>query len=486
MPETSVTFTGIGKLRVLSLLAAIITFILFLQYPIGDFSDAARNTIACAALMIVLWLTEAMPIPVTALLPVVLFPVMDIMKLQEVTSIYGNPIVFLFMGGFTLALALERWDLHKRIALNIIRLTGTGAKGIMAGFMISTAFLSMWISNTATAVIMLPIAVSVIALVSEKGRENKEHKNFALSLTLLIAYSANIGGMATLIGTPPNIVLKGLLESVYGIELSFSGWLIIGMPAAIILLAVTFLIIVFLIYPSRIKNFHHAGEIIRSRIHELGPMKRGEKYVMIIFLLTAAGWVFRLPINHLIGEDLLSDTNIAIGGALLLFIIPADLKNNVWLMDWPVMSRLPWGILLLFGGGLALAGAMEQTGIISHIGNAVSGLQHLDLIWLVLILTAIMLFMTELMSNVALCTVFIPMVFGIAEGFGINMMSLAVPVTLASSCAFMLPMGTPPNAIVFAGGYIKISQMVKAGIFLNIIAILVIVLLSQFLVEYIN
>jgi solute carrier family 13 (sodium-dependent dicarboxylate transporter), member 2/3/5 len=466
------------NIRLIFIGFSILGFFLVPALPILDgLPNDAKNTIACAALMVILWLSEAIPIPVTALLPIVLFPALGINPINDVTQSYGNPIVFLFFGGFTLALALEKWDLHKRIALNIIRYSGKGPNGILAGFMMSTAFLSMWISNTATAVIMLPIAISVIDLC--KRDQIDGYKNFGVAMMLVIAYSANIGGMATLIGTPPNVVLKGLLESNYQIELTFSSWLMLGLPLSMGMLAATYFVIAHWLYPTK-EKVSIASEIIKNQLSALGPVSGPEKKLAFVFLLTVLCWTFRLPINHLLDRDLLSDTNIAIGSALLLFVIPA--KDQSFLMDWKTTQKLPWGILLLFGGGLALAAAMEKTGIVHLIGQQVSAYSGLNIIVLVLILSAIMLFMTELMSNVALCTVFVPMTFGIAEGFQASPLMLAIPVTLASSCAFMLPMGTPPNAIVFAGGYLRIKDMVRAGIFLNIIATLAIVGLCYFLV----
>ncbi|MFN6944775.1 MAG: SLC13 family permease [Cytophagaceae bacterium] len=465
------------------ILAFTIFFIMQFLSPPALLSPEGYKIVSCALLMIVLWLTEAIPIPAAALLPIVLFPVLGIDDIGNVAANYGNSIVFLFMGGFILALSLEKWGLHRRLALGIIGLTGGGPTGILVGFTIATAFLSMWISNTATAVIMLPMAISVMALVGTSSEA--QSKNFFISLTLLIAYAANIGGMATLIGTPPNIVLKGLAETVLQKEIGFAEWLLVAFPISAVMLAVTFSIVVFVLYPSKLGKMEGLKGVIQNSYKELGPVGFEEKMVALVFLLTATGWMFRIPFNNLLQNDYLNDTNIALSGALLLFMIPAKGKESRFLMEWKDMVKLPWGILILFGGGLALAAAMEKTGIILAIGVWVGSLDITGGLVLIFIVTALMLFMTELMSNVALCTVFLPLVIGIANAFEMPAMHMLVPVTLASSCAFMLPMGTPPNAIVFASGNLRILDMVRAGLPLNLLSIVIIVLLSNWLVKFI-
>lgn len=478
-----------ATLKFAAILIGLGVFVVLLALPLGDvFSSAAHRTLACAALMVVWWLTEAVPIAVTAMLPIVLFPLLGITDVKEVTQSYGDSIIFLFMGGFVIALALEKCNLHTRIALNIIKRTGVNANRVVLGFMIATAFLSMWISNTATAVIMFPIAMSVLQLLIGKKVEkitNKGHLNFAISIMLAIAYSANIGGITTIIGTPPNTVLIGLLENNYELQIGFSNWLIMAMPLAIILLWATYWMLTRVFFPNRMGDLPIAGNVIDEKLQELGKMTMQEKLVSVIFSLTAILWIVRAPINDLIGDNLLSDTGIAMTGAILMFATPANLKQNEFLMDWPTMKRLPWGILILFGGGLALAAAMNKTGIIELIGDAVATYQGYPHWFIILIVVGIMLFLTEFMSNVALVTVFLPMLFGIVQGLGMDLLPIAIPVTLASSCAFMLPMSTPPNAIVFGSGYLRIKDMVKAGWLLNIISILVLAFLGTKLVEWV-
>ncbi len=460
-----------------------ILFLILINIPSDLLSTTGWTVLAVASWMVIWWITEAIPIYATALLPLVLFPYLGVLSITEASGSYANPIIFLFMGGFILALGLEKHHLHQRIALNLIKITGTGANGIILGFMIATSFLSMWISNTATAVMMLPIATSVVNILkkqsSEELTDNSPFRLFALALFLSIAYSANIGGTATIIGTPPNVVYAGYLKEFYGYELEFSRWLAIGIPTAIILLTFTYLLLTKWLYPSGLGKIKGADQLIRNYLSDMGPIKKSEKLVMVVFSLTALAWIFKNPINGLLGMNLLNDTVTAMTGGILMFIVPINIGTGEHLLDWEDMKRLPWGILILFGGGICLASAMENAGLIQLIGEKISGYPQISGWILILILTTVMLFMTELMSNVALTTIFIPVVFGIANGAGIDPIVLSIPVTLAASCAFMMPISTPPNAIVFASGYIKTSEMVRAGIYLNIISIIVLFLLSN-------
>ncbi|MGB3849485.1 MAG: DASS family sodium-coupled anion symporter [Tunicatimonas sp.] len=457
----------------------------------------AVRVIAVAAWLVTWWMTEAVPLPVTALLPLLLFPLLGIFTIGEATAPYASPIVFLFMGGFLIALAMEKRNLHRRIALNLIRLTGTDANGVILGFMLATAFLSMWISNTATTVMMLPIALSVLDLLREALPAEKEaaYRRFALGLMLSIAYAANIGGTATIIGTPPNVVLAGYLQQFYEREITFGRWLLIGVPVATILLSTTYYLVTRVLFPHRLGTLAGSGTLIADKLRALGTMSRAERGVALVFGLTAFGWVFQSNLNAWLGHDYLNNTLIAMGGGLLMFVVPVSLRRAEYLLDWESTTRLPWGILLLFGGGLCLAKGMETTGLVQWVGDRIANHRIADhriadqsgisLVWLVLLLTAFMLFMTEIMSNVALVVIFVPVVFGIADGLGIEPLYLAVPVTLASSCAFMMPISTPPNAVVFSSGYIRIGQMARAGLLLNIVSILVLVLLTLTLVRWV-
>ena len=457
--------------------------ILLLTLPFELISPAIDKVIAVAAWMIVWWITEAVSISVTALIPLAIFPLLGIGDIKSVASNYANPIVYLFFGGFVIALALEKVQLHKRIALSILKITGTKANGIVLGFMIATALMSMWISNTASTVVMLPIAVSVIQLLMEDADGfTKNDRNFALSIMLGIAFSANIGGMSTLIGTPPNSVMLAFLNETYQIDIGFFQWMKMGVPFAVLMLAITYFFITKVFFPNRLGTIGGSGVIIQEELRKLGKMNRGEKTVLVIFLLTAISWMFRSYLNGLFPEITLTDTTISILAALLMFIVPLDFKKGGFPLDWKDTSKLPWGILVLFGGGLALASGLAQSGFIDLIGNYIASQQDWS-IWIVTaMLIFLMLFMTELMSNVALVTILVPLVVGIAIGMDVPVLQMVVPVTLASSCAFMLPMATPPNAIVFASGHVRVDQMARIGIVLNFISVGLLFAIAYFVV----
>ncbi len=463
----------------------IFTVLLLMPHPAALTPEAWR-VLAMAALMITWWITEAVPIPVTSLLPIICLPLLGVSSIKEAATPYANPVVFLFMGGFMIALAMEKWALHRRIALHIIRFTGTNANGIVFGFMLSTAFLSMWISNTATAVMMLPIAVSVIELLTRDPQKYPEAgiRNFALTMMLGIAYCSSIGGMATIIGTPPNVVLKGFVRDQYGYEIGFGQWMLIGLPFAVVLLLITYFMLVKVIHPNRLGRFEGGRELIREELMQLGKLSKGELGALVVFVATALLWTTSSLIKQLIPGLQLSDEGIALIGATALFLFPLDFAKGDFVLEWRDTQRLPWGILLLFGGGLSLADALAKTGIIALIGNQFDGMEGVSML-LILGLTAVSLYLTEVMSNVALVSIFLPVVGGVALGAGIDPILVLMPVTLAASCAFMLPMSTPPNAIVFAGGHINIAQMVRAGFWLNIIAIIVIALLTEPMVKWV-
>ncbi|WP_299766788.1 DASS family sodium-coupled anion symporter [uncultured Dokdonia sp.] len=453
-------------------LAGPLLCILILLLPFDIVNPAIDRVIAIAIWMVVWWITEAVSISVTALIPLALFPLLGIGDIKSVASNYANPIVYLFFGGFVIALALEKVQLHKRIALSILKITGTKANGIVLGFMIATALMSMWISNTASTVVMLPIAVSVIQLLmNDADGFTKNDKNFALSIMLGIAFAANIGGMSTLIGTPPNSVMLAFLNDSYNIDIGFFQWMQMGVPFAILMLAITYFCITRIFFPNRLGNIGGSGAIIQTELNKLGKMSRGEKIVLIIFLCTAVAWMLRSYLNTLLPSITLTDTTISVIAALAMFIIPLDLKKGEFPLDWKDTSRLPWGILILFGGGLALASGLKDAGFIAMIGDYISGQTDWSMWVVTAVLIFLMLFMTELMSNVALVTILIPLVVGIALGMDVPILQMVIPVTLASSCAFMLPMATPPNAIVFASGHVRVSQMARIGIVLNLISV---------------
>ncbi|HET8859813.1 SLC13 family permease [Marivirga sp.] len=449
------------------------------------FPEIGWDVFSIALWMIIWWIFEAIPIFATALLPMVLFPSTEVFNLTEATAPYASPIIFLFMGGFMLALAMEKHQLHRRIALNLIRLTGTNANGIILGFMLATAVLSMWISNTATAVMMLPIALSVVKLLEGSDDSFSGFNRFKTALFLGIAYAANVGGMATIIGTPPNVVLVGLVKNILGKEISFASWLIIGIPTVVVMLAIIYQVLTKVLFRHGISTIEKAELYISQELKNLGEWSKEERWVASIFGLTAICWIFKSQINSLFGIDILNDTITAMSGGLAIFLIPIS-RSGKMLMNWEDMKNLPWGILILFGGGMALAKAMETAGFVEMIGVAISQYKDIPLWLLLLILTTLALFLTEVMSNVALTTIAIPMVLSIANGLDVDPLLLAIPVAMATSCAFMMPISTPPNAIVFSSGYISMKQMVRAGILLNLIAVIVLVVAGFFLAPFVG
>ncbi|XCF05844.1 DASS family sodium-coupled anion symporter [Tamlana crocina] len=469
----------------LGLLFGPLLFIIIQFFTPEIISTQANSVIAMACWMICWWITEAVSISVTALLPLFIFPLFKVMPMDEVGANYGSPIVFLFFGGFVLALALEKVNLHKRIALNIIKRTGTSPNRVVLGFMIATGFMSMWISNTASTVVMLPIAMSVIKLlIDDADGFTKNDKNFALSVMLGIAFSANAGGIATVIGTPPNSVLIGLLENEYNIEISFVKWMVMGLPFSIILIAIIYWVLVKWMFPNHDMEFKASKQFIDTELKKLGKTSKKERHVLIIFACIVFLWIFRSLINSLLPALALSDTIISVLGAIALFAIPFNLKTGNFVLQWNDTEKLAWGILILFGGGLALANGMSATGIVDVVATAISN-SNISVLLMASALIFLMLFMTELMSNVALTAVLAPVVAGIALGLNIPILHLLIPVTIASSCAFMLPMATPPNAIVFASGHVKVSQMARVGIVLNIISVLLLITLFNFVLPLI-
>lgn len=476
--------------RVAAFCSGPLAFSLILLFvPTDVLGPGSAKALAVASWMIIWWITEAAPIPVTALLPLLLFPFLGVMKMSEAAAPYANPVIFLFMGGFLIAMALEKHRLHERIALNLIRLTGTSGNGIILGFMIATAVLSMWISNTATAIMMLPIAMSVINLLkTDKGQAIHEldirERNLALGLMLSIGYAASLGGIATIIGTPPNAVFKGLYELRYQKTINFGEWMLVGVPVAVILLASTYIILTRVLFRSGIKRVEGTELLLREKLNTLGPISRTEKRVLAVFAVTSILWIFQAGINALVERALFNDSNVAMLGGILMFLVPADLKKMEFILDWKDTRILQWGILILFGGGLCLASGLQSTGIIESIGSWIADRSAFDVKLMLLLLVASVV-LTEFMSNVALVQIFVPVVFGIADGLNVNPILLALPVTLGSSMAFMFPISTPPNAIVFSSGYIRIRDMVRAGILLNIVSIFLILVVSMTLVKWV-
>jgi sodium-dependent dicarboxylate transporter 2/3/5 len=414
---------------------------------------------------------------------------MGIMKMSEAAAPYANPIVFLFMGGFMIALGLEKHRLHERIALNLIKVTGTSGNGIILGFMIATAFISMWISNTATAMMMLPIALSVINLL--KSDESlpyeklpKGERNFAIGLLLTIGYASSIGGIGTIIGTPPNVVFAGLLDQFYHQKLDFGKWMLVGVPLMVLLLISLYFVITTVLFKNNIIKVSGSDELIQKKLKELGNIRMEEKYVMVIFTITCLLWIFQQPINLMVKKEILNDTNVAMMGGVLMFITPTRWKKMEFLLKWSDTEKMSWGILILFGGGLCLAQGLSNAGIIQAVGKQIAD-NSPSTNWLLFGLITASVFITELMSNVALVQIFLPVVFGIATSLGINPILLGMPVTLGASMAFMFPVATPPNAIVFSSGHMHMRHMMKAGAWLNIISVLLIYMASTSLLKLI-
>lgn len=469
------------QLKFLSLAGGLVIAILFYFLNPFSVSPVAAKVLAIAALMITWWVTEALPMPVVALLPLILFPLFKISKLEETAAPYANPVIFLFLGGFMLGLAIEKWNLHKRIALNIVRLTGTSGDRIVLGFILATGLLSMWLSNTATTMMMFPIALSVIHVMKE-NHKGGHIKNFSLTIMLAIAYASNIGGIATIIGTPPNVAYVGYIQKKYAYNVDFVNWMLICTPLAILLLICLYVVMVKWLFPNRIKSDESTKLMIRNELVQLGPLSSAEKRVLVIFLGTALLWITRDIINNLQPYVRLDDTMIAVMCAVALFICPSGSKDpaNDSILEWGDTSKMAWGILLLFGGGISLAGALEKAGLMEQMGQWLAQFSGNGFL-LVLIVVTVSLFISEVMSNVAQVIVFAPVVSSLADAVGMNPLLLGIPMTLAASCAGMLPMGTPPNAIVFASGHIKLRQMTKAGFVMNIIAVMLITLFCWFL-----
>lgn len=427
------------------------------------------NAILMGGVMVYLWITEAIPIYVTALIPFIFGVPLGVIDTKQLALSYGDKNVFLFLGGFILALALEKWHVHTQVARAIIHAVGFSKPRLLLGFLLSTAFLSMWISNTATTLMMLPMAMAIISVMPKKEQKSQ----FAVLLLLCIAYGASIGGMATLVGSPPNIQMAGILEQNFGVVVDFGSWMKIGLPTVLVLLGVTFAYM-----------FLRLGKEERSHQTEVNlekaPWTINQKRTVFIFTVVVILWSFKSFISELTGINL-RDEGAALLGALFLFIVPGDKEKQ--LLNWKDTEKLPWGILLLFGGGLALAGSLETNGVIAYLSEVLKELSSVHYFVLLLVLVAIAIFGTEIMSNLALVTVFIPVIASFANQSAYSILQLCIPVTLAASCAFMMPVGTPPNAIVFSSGKIKIRQMAQVGLILNLLAMLIITSIAYFFLD---
>ncbi|WP_087972545.1 SLC13 family permease [Oceanobacillus rekensis] len=459
---------------------------LFFISPEG-LSDEGVAVLATTIWMAVWWMTEAIPIPATALLPIILFPMTNGMDIGATTSAYGSDTIFLFMGGFILALAMERWNLHRRIAISIISVMGTNTDRIVLGFMVATGFLSMWISNTATAMMMVPIGLAIIYQVSDALKNDsqidtsKENFAFGKSLMLGIAYSASLGGMATLIGTPPNVILAGTVNELYGVEISFARWMLFGVPFAWAFIILAWVYLTKMAFPLKLKSLPGGRKIIDEEKQKLGKASYEEKMVFVIFILAAFSWISRTFILNQI-NPYINDAIIAIAAALLLFIIPSKNIKGDYLMNWESAVKLPWGILLLFGGGLAIAAGFTSSGLSEWIGNQLTALQGVNVFVIIIAVTALVIFLTEITSNTATATMMYPIMAALALAIDMHPFVLMTAAGLAASCAFMLPVATPPNAVVFGSGYLRIPDMAKSGFWLNITGVVLVALTVYFLV----
>lgn len=440
-----------------------------------------RVTAAVAVLMAIWWMTEAIPLPATALVPLVVFPLVQVAEFKEVSPSYAEPTIFLFMGGFLIALGMQRWNLHRRMALRVVLLIGTKPKRLILGFMVATGFLSMWVSNTATAVVMLPIGMSVLTLTADIVGGMKKQVKFATALMLAIAYSASIGSLGTIIGTPPNTLMAAYMSKDLGIEIGFFDWMMVGVPLAVIFMIIAWLVLVTVFKPE-MKEIPGGRELIQDELRKLGPMRRPEATAGIIFLAAALAWVFIPLMTDWFGWSVsIADATIGMTAGLLMFIIPVDNKGNR-VIDWDTAKEMPWDVLLLFGGGLALSSMFSSSGLSLWIGEMSRSLEALPIVVLVAAVAALILILTEFTSNTATAATFLPIMGGVAVGIGltgggdINVMLLVVPVALAATCAFMLPVATPPNAIAYSSGYVRIGDMVKGGVWLNVIGVFLITL----------
>ncbi len=507
------TGKGYSIRQMVGLFLGAFLFVLMLLIPTPEGMTAdAQKMAAVALLMSAWWITEAIPIPATSLLPLVLYPILGIVigkpgsavgverlkqAATEAAKPYAHHLIFLFLGGFMIALAMERWNLHRRIAVNIVKRLSYSPSVLILGFMIATAFVSMWISNSATAMMMLPIGLAVVRHITEQqdaealGAMTDQLKSrFAVCMMLGIAYAASIGGVGTLIGTPPNVLLARHAEEQLGTKIDFLEWMWIGLPFVLVFLPLAWLALTQLVYPVRHMRLPRGREVIENELRMLGKMSRGEKLTLVVFVMTALGWVFLTP-KDIGGMKIpgiqtwlpgIEDSTVAMFGALLLFVLPVSLKRWEFVLNWQWASRLPWGVILLFGGGFALAGGFSSTQLDKWVSQQVEIFKGAHVLVVIAAAATILTFLTELTSNTATTSMALPIFTGIATGLGHDPLVLLVPVTISASCAFMLPVGTPPNAIAFGSGLVTIPQMAKAGLVLNFIGVVIVTALTYFLV----
>lgn len=449
--------------RGLAVGALLFAAVLIVPAPAGV-PKQAWHVAGIALLMATWWITEALPIPATALIPLILFPMLGIATIRDAAAPYADPIIFLFLGGFIIGTGMQRWALHQRVGLTAIAWIGTTPTRLVGGIMLTTAVLSMWVSNSATAIMMLPVAVSVLTLFDRHGGADEKH-NLGVVLMLAVAYGASIGGLGTLIGTPPNALLAAYMAREHGSAIGFAQWMLLGIPLVAIMLAGAWLILTRL-YPVARGVGTTASQVVDAELEKLGPISRAEVRMTCVFALTALAWVTRPLYGHFVpGID---DSVIAIVGALALFMVPSGMPEGGRLLAWDDLAGLPWGVLILFGGGLSLAAAMSSSGLANWLGTGMAALASWPVLLILAVSTLAMIFLTELTSNTASAATFLPIGGAVAVGIGLDPLVLTVPLALAASCAFMLPVATPPNAIVFSSGRISIAQMARAGLWINL------------------
>lgn len=449
-------------------------------------APAAWQTAAVAAWMAIWWIAEPLPLPATALLPLVLFPLFGIGTIREAATPFASPVVYLFLGGFLIAAAMQKANLHRRIALGIIRAASARTGALIPGFMVATAFISMWVSNTAATIMMLPIAMAVAGIVlAEADGDSPDARNFSGALVLGIAYASSIGGVATLIGTPPNAILAAHLADSYGIQIGFGRWLMFGLPVSGLMLPLAWWVLCRRTYPQRLATSPAARDHIAAEWRALGPVSAVERRVAAVFGLAAFLWILRPQLATLPGLGGLSDGGIAIFCGLLPFLPGSGKGAGKPILSWDDAEKLPWGILVLIGGGLSLAAAIARNGLATAIGQGLASQGHLAPFVAILAVVTIVLFLTELTSNTATAAAFIPIMAGLAVVLGESPLALAAPAAVAASCAFMLPVATAPNAIIYSSGFVTVGQMVRAGIWLNLIGIGLISVLSWLLLPVI-
>jgi len=453
-----------------------LAILMMIAGPPEALTDAAWRTAAMGVLMAVWWATEAVPIAVTAMLPLVFFPLLGIANIHDTAAPFANKVIYLFLGGFIVALAMQRWNLHRRIALNVLQISGGNGASLVGGFMLASALLSMWVMNTSTTMMLLPIAVSIVSVIhgSVDSLDERAKKDFQSAMLLGVAYAATIGGISTLVGTAPNAMMAAFMLENYGTEIDFTSWMKVGVPLSAVMLPLAWLALTRFVFKVDFETSIESRALLRQMKDDMGPITMAEKRIGIVFTVLALTWIFRPALAKLPGLAALDDSGIAMAAGIVLFLIPSGDKEDPLLMRWKYIDNLPWAILLLFGGGLTLAAAVSRTGLATWLGGNLHEVGLLPIAILVVIVATLIIFLTELTSNIGTTATFMPVVGAIAIEAGYDPIVLVIPVTLAASCAFMLPVATPPNAIVFGSGLLTIPTMVRAGLALNLIAIVLV------------